>query len=560
MARTDTAVAKPQRRDMPVPQWSKRAAMGMGGRDPLGLSRVAQWLTDELLPAIITTTSRARYYALYPWILWHVRETGEATSFDEFRSAFQRREAAIAIATILDGESTPVGVDAAKKKLSESESDGTVTVNFRVLPANPLGGFGQYYSGCLYKLGLTERDEAGIDTLSGAAAERLAGAVQQTLSSTPYVTQGLFTQNAIRVKALRDSSNRLSLDAIGRALGRREATLVTDLLFGFGDEPPAAPIRSQRQTLAQLLWTLSAYQKRRIPVLHNTFEDQVLYWPAYFGALLRPERSAVPIEFPDPLAVQATTWRQFCLHCYLTLGVEGLLESLLQVLATKPAGAALEDVVEELVRTVPKALQDLTGDACKSPRELLELLGVRTVPEERTSRKLRRTFDADHQLSERIHQRRVTTAGERAAKGALLLALIYAKWRGETSDEGYLAVSRGAGGELCAPRVLPVLDGWFDSGHDWREAILQFGRLIVRSHDRVMYEKGRLESCWLEYDAGRYHRTQDYETYRRAPRLRQAASILADLRLIDVARSGGEATFTVTPEGERVLERALENE
>src|SRR6266566_908442 len=139
---------------MPVPQWIKRAAIGMGGRDPLGMSRVAQWLTDSLLPGIITTTNRARYYSLYPWILWHVRKTGEATSFHEFRSAFQRREAAIAVATILEGESTPVGVDAAKKKLSEAEGDATVSVNFQVLPANPLGGFGQYYSGSLYKLGL----------------------------------------------------------------------------------------------------------------------------------------------------------------------------------------------------------------------------------------------------------------------------------------------------------------------------------------------------------------------------------------------------------------------
>lgn len=548
------------RRDMPLPQWIKRTAIGSGGRDPLGMSRVAQWLTDSLLPGIITTTWRARYYALYPWILWHVREKGEADSFGEFRSAFQRREAAIAIATILDGESAPVGVDAATKKLSEAEGGGTVSVNFKVLPANPLGGFGQYYSGSLYKLGLTEKDEAGIDVLNGTMAGRLASAVQQTLSTTPYIVQGLFDKNAIRIDALEDSSNRLSLDAIGKPLGKREANLVTDLLFGFGEGTPSAPIKAQRRTLAQLLWTIKEYQKRRIPVERDTFEDQVLYWPVYFNALLRAHRAATPIEFPNALAPQTAMWRQFCLQCYLTLAVEGLLEAILQVLATKPAGAPLDFVAEDLARLMPKAMKQLTGQVCEEPRELLDLLGLRGVPDQRLCRGLRKRFNADHRLNEGIHQHRVRTAADRAAKAALLLALLYGKWRGETTDEGYLAVIRGGGGELSAPHVLPLLDGWLDRNCDWQSAILQMARLIAQSHDRVMYEKGRLESCWLEYDAGRYRRAQDYETYRRAPRLLQAAFILADLKLLDVEGEGGEARFTLTPQGESTLARALKDE
>jgi len=521
------------------------------------MSRVAQWLTDRLLPGIITTTSRARYYSLYPWILWHVRESGEGTSFDGFRSAFQRREAAIAIATILDGESNPVGVDAARLKLTQAEEDGAVNVNFKVLPANPLGGFGQYYSGCLYQLGLTEKNQDGIDIPSGTMADRLAQAVQQTLSRTLYITQARFTKASIPLKSLIESRTRLSLDALGKPYAKHETNLIIDLLFGFGDGLHSPLITAQRQTLAQLLWTVSAYQKRRIPVHDDSFQDQVLYWPTYFSALQRPEQSAVLFEFPGDMAAHAARWRQFCLHCYLVLGLEGLLESVLQLLATKPAGATLEAIAHDLSSPIPKALEHLTGKLCKSPGELLELVGINSEPNQRTCHAIRRRLGPDHKLNENVYQSRVKTAGERAARAAALLAILYGKWRGETGDEAWLEVNRGVLTDLCAPSVLGGLDRWLAPGANWEGEILQLIRLIAETHDRVMFEKGRLESCWLDHDAGRYRRAQDYETYRRAPRLGQAASILADLHLLSVKGSGAQATWTITSQGEAVLERSL---
>lgn len=52
-----------------IPKWTKHVVTEGGGRDPLGLSRVSFLVTDYLLNGIITTTSRARYYSFYPWVL-----------------------------------------------------------------------------------------------------------------------------------------------------------------------------------------------------------------------------------------------------------------------------------------------------------------------------------------------------------------------------------------------------------------------------------------------------------------------------------------------------------
>jgi hypothetical protein len=82
-----------------LPKWTKRAATDLSGRDPLGLSRVAQMLADGLLPGIITQTDRARYYALYCWILWHIEREDRPDGWQTFVASFQRRGAAIALAT-----------------------------------------------------------------------------------------------------------------------------------------------------------------------------------------------------------------------------------------------------------------------------------------------------------------------------------------------------------------------------------------------------------------------------------------------------------------------------
>lgn len=57
------------------PQWTCRVAMDGSGRDPLGLSRVSDALTRNfLLPNIITTTDRARYYSFYTWAIADIED------------------------------------------------------------------------------------------------------------------------------------------------------------------------------------------------------------------------------------------------------------------------------------------------------------------------------------------------------------------------------------------------------------------------------------------------------------------------------------------------------
>ena len=133
-----------------LPQWTRRVAMDGSGRDPLGLSRVSDALTGHLLPDIITTTDRARYYSFYTWAVSDIQALRQAKGVKvSFLEEFQRREAAFALASSLgQKQKLPiVGIVRVEEILAAAGSSSAVETDFQVLPYNRLGGYGQYYAG-----------------------------------------------------------------------------------------------------------------------------------------------------------------------------------------------------------------------------------------------------------------------------------------------------------------------------------------------------------------------------------------------------------------------------
>src|SRR6185369_15564 len=108
------------------PQWTRRVAMEGSGRDPLGLSRVSDALTDFLLPDIITTTDRARYYSFYTWAVGDIEELRQGKKSNiSFEEEFQRREAAFALASRISNKfGLPiVGLRAVTPRLAAADED-----------------------------------------------------------------------------------------------------------------------------------------------------------------------------------------------------------------------------------------------------------------------------------------------------------------------------------------------------------------------------------------------------------------------------------------------------
>ena len=80
---------------------------------------------------------------------------------------------------------------------------------------------------------------------------------------------------------------------------------------------------------------------------------------------------------------------------------------------------------------------------------------------------------------------------------------------------------------------------------------------VLDQHDRVMYEKGRLESCWLHRLDGKIHKDQDYLPVFRASRHWNCVRILRDLGLLEF---GANDEISITADGRRQLSRILKTD
>jgi len=144
--------------------------------------------------------------------------------------------------------------------------------------------------------------------------------------------------------------------------------------------------------------------------------------------------------------------------------------------------------------------------------------------------------------------------GRQCAIALALLCTLYGKWRG-INDEVTVIVTEVAGGALFAGRVLTSLGGWLNPLCTWEAALSELvDQFVIRQHDRVWLEKGKIESRWLDYSEGRVRKVQDYVPGWRSSRHASAVSVMADLGLIKI---GQDRDLSVTPRGRQILEEAL---
>jgi hypothetical protein len=137
----------------------------------------------------------------------------------------------------------------------------------------------------------------------------------------------------------------------------------------------------------------------------------------------------------------------------------------------------------------------------------------------------------------------------------LLLALLYAKWRGRNDEDALLRVADEAKGELWLGTSFPWLDAWLTEQLDWRQAVEQILRWAAIRHDQVKFQKRKLEASWFELANGRFIKQQDITPGFRASRHGNATTVLQDLGLIKHA--GWKEPLVPTARGKQVLTEVI---
>ncbi len=139
------------------------------GSDHLGVQAPCIALYGQLLPGITNVTERARYYSLYPWLVWSFERWYTERTTDAFCRVLRRAERLIALVvsyheTLLDADEGDHG--AAPIGRVKLRAPGADTLDGEVVKLEPfaafdgesryfknrLGGLGQYYFGPLRDL------------------------------------------------------------------------------------------------------------------------------------------------------------------------------------------------------------------------------------------------------------------------------------------------------------------------------------------------------------------------------------------------------------------------
>jgi len=312
------------------PVWIKPASITKKTQDPLGLDRVSNRLTSDMVTGITVLTTRARYYSFYVWVIKNVNETENITKFDQFKNAFFDRGRAYTLACIAHDESglNPKGdhsnILGSQKGGPKWRDSGTKLkmYGFRHL-GNRLGGYGYYYQASIRNLGLTKQEQ--IRDVLTPLGRKLAEAFEKAISQTRYYKK-FIGENVIPKSVLSKYGSRCCL-CLSCKSGTPDRKILRDIIFGLNPEAQGDRYHQNRQnTLATILYDIYILSRQPELLDGQTFLD-IAYFRQFFT-----ERAARNCVFPLQLKGTLERWKMFRSHDYFSYACESLFHTFLETL------------------------------------------------------------------------------------------------------------------------------------------------------------------------------------------------------------------------------------
>lgn len=316
------------------PMWTREVKLPQRKLDPLGLSRVSQWLTEELLPGITTVTSVARNYSFYAWGISNLLKMNKITQRSQFARELTKREAAFVIGCILHEASkpnrlNPHGYDKATRFIKKT-NDGKIQVEFNVSESNPEGFYGLYYRTAMFKLGLTIRSRL-FDDLT-PLGRQLAAAFESNIKDADYFKYHI-QNDEVNKEILANYGEKVCICRL--VVPSKERELLRSVMFS--DNLPFLNLeRSRKESLLLVLSLIRQSSDFGIEFTSDTFRDAIFFGQATDG------KSIFDLNFKNFEEITAR-WHLFQLHEYFTFAMESLLHALLNELKKRDEGMSFDD-------------------------------------------------------------------------------------------------------------------------------------------------------------------------------------------------------------------------
>jgi hypothetical protein len=535
------------------------------GLDHLSLESTAENIYDQVTPGFTNLARRARYYALYCWILYDYFSGGYGR--EEFRPFFRRREQAYALACLSHnhkaravGEYSIMG--SIRAKMNWNSGDDPIDVSKSHMDS-PLGGYGLYYRNAMQRAGLIYLDEGQArlteSSSGGPSGRALAEAFQRTIEDTAYVQR------------YRDQYNvpRSVLEEYGRAAcvcgmaDSEDGEVLRRALLQFDPPEPEPAVRRMHLSRAKTLTlTFDAIRNCGNERMDDGAWRRLMFYGTYADGR--------GYEIPEQLVDNARTWRMYQQREYHVYALTSMWVALLAWLEQLRV-ATLEEWVDEidsmvdlkrtgarfgldLVRGIPSeiTLQEML-DSIAAAAEVAESFD----PD--ISEDIARGIGRDAPCSESSIHRALDGGAEMDladfAGSALWLSLVLvARTYDWMAEDALLAALARTGGpqhwsaesyfrEVNARREQPVLDflAWLYQG-------------LVRQHLAVALSKLPLDTFMLLYEEGALHfRAMDWAQFT-ADRYETMLIACRDLGWVEESKD----LYRLTSLGEKALSEAQE--
>ncbi|MFT3668047.1 MAG: hypothetical protein QM795_05555 [Pseudoxanthomonas sp.] len=347
----------------------------IGGIDHLGTQTPCQLVYAQLVPGITNVTDRARYYSLYPWVIWSYEQRFKGTESAHFVQHFRRADFLLTLVAehharglnepdFLHGAAM-AGRSQLANATKQLQETGVIDLDtFATREEVPsryfkqtLGGLGQYYVGTLTELSLLNTEKRDWVRYTATLGLPLAEAVEEIVPSD------LFWKVVASGSVLATDLNALAAFCpCGLRAGTQEYRLLEELFFSEGAYYATAEGGRQRRLSLALLLHLA----ESLSTIDDANFDVMAFRGAIYSGYL-PDGQ----QWQVPSTLQAT---RECWHIYqsnelLSVAFLSLFASTLDLLAERQkAGDIAFPTIEALASHVSTGVfGDALEAACKTP-------------------------------------------------------------------------------------------------------------------------------------------------------------------------------------------------
>lgn len=564
------------------PCWTAPIYKATTGEDFLGLRAVQANITDYLLPGIITTTPRARYYAFYSWLLVeYAKQHPEGWSLARF---IRRREQIFALAnlaytSVADNHPSVAGLTG-QRKLNEHwrahHNDKSIPLDVDLVRTYVKASWGGYnaYAGVVRALELVRLAEGRDYTLDVLPqGQVLAEAFATSIQRTEYYKrrEEYDTASSIPRSVLIQYGSKCHL---GHLAHSDDCRPVLQVLFAFSASdflPPSDSDLSKRGNMqGSLGLILEMVSQADGPFTEDSFRESIAYGLCADYDHYRPSL---------PLKPFLAHWQMFQMREYYVYALYALWVYFLRWLhlnGPETLGGFHDHLNEQVDLAKTSAAMDIAVPQKSLDEWLLvdwlgALLDAAESPGSDRDGRCRAFAQAsktplnEHALFHLLRNASQDNPSAYVGTTWLLLSTLFLRLRGlQDVNRGDAWRWARAGGARRRPMALFVRDM---SDHIAAgDTLLQtwnwlYRDYIVAQHTLTALGKWRQRNTntfHFNYDRGILEWVQNDRTGLSASRFKQAHDMLADLGLYCVSPEA-DGRPELTELGRQTLERVLES-